>query len=195
VPAQHAFEALTVRHRREVRDLARRYASGAIDADGFGDRLHLVIYRGHSDAVTLGRHLAGDRHPQTEDDQLLGSEAADLDADYLNAFVADLKSGRYHLENGLADVDAISRRADFYAVKYRDSANQAFVDTSAEDELWHWRLGPTEHCADCQDLADLSPMTKHELWTTPGACDTDCKLGCACHLVRDSDGKQGFARV
>lgn len=185
---QAEFERIVARHRRDVERLVHRLKSGSIDADQFGDGLDAIVWKGHSDAITLGRNIAGDRRRQHEHDQLLALDIKDGEAEWLNKFVDDVKSGRYELEDGSTNYGEIQRRGNMYSVKYRASLNQAAVDASSPDELWIWRLGPTEHCPDCRMLASAGPLTRNELYTVPGACDTDCKLGCACHLERVSDG-------
>lgn len=188
MPHQAQYEAIVARHRRDVERLVSRLRSGAIDADQFGDGLDAIVWKGHSDAITLGRNIAGDRRKQDEHDQLIALDIKDGEAEWLNKFVEDVKSGRYALEDGSTNFAEIQRRGDMYSVKYRASLNQAAVEASGPDELWLWRLGPTEHCHDCRMLAAAGPLTGNELYTTPGACDTDCMLGCACRLERASDG-------
>lgn len=190
MPLQAQFHSLIVKHRRDVAKLANRLKSGAIDAQGFGDGLHAIVTHGHAEAMRLGRALAGNHLP--EDIALLAGDRADTEATWLNKFVADIEDGRYTLEDGSLNVDAVARRGDMYAVKYRHTANEAFVDASEPDEQWHWRKTALESCEDCVLLAHASPLTRDELYTTPGGCDTACLLGCKCYLERYSDGLVGF---
>lgn len=185
---QAQFDSLIRRHQRDVSRLVNRYQSGAIDAEGFGDGLDAVIWNGHSRAIALGRKLAGDKSPLNDDDQLLALDIKDGESEFLNRFVDDLATGRYTLDDGTLNLAQIERRANQYSVKYRASCCQAAVDASAPDEQWNWRLGPTEHCDSCRLLASASPLTRNELWTMPGSCDTECVLGCSCFLERVSDG-------
>lgn len=185
---QAEFDAIVARHRRDVERLVKRLKSGAIDADQFGDGLDAIVWKGHSDAVTLGRRAAGDRRRQTDADQLLGLDIKDREAEWLNPFVDDLRSGKYLLEDGSLNYARIERRANMYSVKYRATCTEAVLDGSAPGELWLWRLGPTEHCDDCRMLSLAGPLTRNELWTVPGASETACVLGCRCWLERASDG-------
>lgn len=185
---QADFESIVARHRRDVARLVKRFESGSITPDEFGDRLDAIIWKGHSDSVTLGRRAAGVRGRQTDADQLLGLDIKDREAEWLNAFADDLKGQKYRLADGALNYSRIEQRANMYSVKYRATVAESALDNSPAEELWLWRLGPTEHCPTCSMMASAGPLTRNELWTVPGACDTECLLGCACYLERASDG-------
>lgn len=190
---QEAFNALAARHRRDVTELARRLGSG-VDPQAWGDGMDAMLYRGHADAITIGRHLAGDRSAQTAEDLLLAVDIKDKEAEWLNKFVSDLEHGRYTLSDGSYNLPAIQSRANLYVEKIRASANEAFVETSEDDELFNWVMGGDEHCDECPMLQAASPLSKNELYTYPGEGSTPCLSNCKCHFVRVSDGKVGLKR-
>lgn len=186
---QADFEAIVRRHRRDVERLINRFKSGRIGAEEFGDGLDAIVWNGHSESVRLGRYSATGRgRSLSDEDQLLGLDIKDREAEWLNSFVDDLKSDKYRLESGDLNLRQIERRANMYSVKYRATVSESFIDNSPPDELWVWKLGLTEHCEECRTLAAASPLTRNELWTVPGASETSCVLGCRCWLERVSDG-------
>lgn len=189
---QADFERLVTRHRRQVDRLVDRYREGAISTEEFGDRMNAVLFRGHSDAVTLGRRLAGVRGRQTDDDQLLGLDNADRHGEFLSNFLADLDSGRYTLEDGTLNVGSVKRRADMYVQQLRSTANESFVENSPPEVTFDWILGANDHCSECPMMAAASPLTANELFIVPG--QATCLHNCTCRLVR-SDGVEGFKRV
>ena len=188
--SQAKLDALIDRHRRDVERLTKRLAKDG-DAEAFADDLYTVLTKGHSDAVTLGRQLAGDKRRQTEADQLLGLDTADHQTGWLDGFMADIEDGRYALEDGSLNVAQVKRRADMYVSQLRSTANQSFVDHSPERESFDWVMGMVEdHCSECPTMAAASPLTANELYIVPG--QATCLHNCHCHLIRLSDGVEGF---
>ena len=192
---QKRFERAIHHHRRSLTSLVQRLESGALDADEFGDSFDALLWKAHTDGVVLGRQHGGDRARANEDDELLGLEIKDGESEYLNNFIEDIKAGRYTDADGNLRVGAVKQRANLYISKVRGTANEAFVNASDDDELFDWIMLGTEHCDDCPQFAALSPFTKSELYTYPGAGDTECLGNCQCILVRRSDGKEGFKPV
>jgi len=195
IVTQTRFERTFAKHSRQANNIVKKLANKDLDAEQFGDAFDALLWKAHTDAITLGRKRAGDYAPQHEDDQNLALDIKDSDADYLNSFIDDIKSGRYTLEDGSLNADAIQSRAQLYIRKTRGSANESFVNASDDDDYFIWQLGFTEHCSDCIDLAAGSPYSKDELWTYPGQGDTVCLGNCACNLQRVSDGRKGFERA
>ena len=70
-----------------------------------------------------------------------------------------------------------------YAQALRGAFNAGAVFGGINDDKIYWRLGATEHCADCIAIAASGPYTVDTLPTVPGNGDTICKTNCACHLV------------
>lgn len=184
---QARFDRHFDKRSKQAQLLVRKLGDKELTVDQFGDAFDALLWQAHTDAVVLGRKRAGDHSPLGDDDQLLALDIKDSDADFLNGFLDRIRSG------DLSE-SQIRANAQLYINKTRGTANEAFVNASDSDDLFEWRLGITEHCNDCIDLAAGSPYGKGELWTHPAMGDTECKVNCACYLVRLSDGREGFRR-
>ena len=150
----------------------------------------------HSEAIKLGRALAGAK--PLDDDELLrqARTAKDTESEFLNNFVHQLKADdpRYVDEDGHFIEGSMDARATLYVGRLRGTANQHFVESSPPDLGWVWELGGNEHhCEDCPRMASLSPFTRDTLFSYPGDGSTECLGNCTCRLVR-SDGISGFGR-
>lgn len=178
---------------KELTKLCQDLANG-LSVDAFGGQMHDVLLRGHSGSWLRGKARSR-RDPLVSlspDDVLRVRDVHDLEGDYLAGFLDDLDRGRYTKADGSLDRAAIERRARMYGQRFRGTTNEAFVETSPDDDQFRWVLGVAEHCSGCLEMADLSPFSKDELWTYPGAGDLDCVTNCRCHIERVSDGLAGF---
>lgn len=199
IPGQADFEAMIGRRRRELHAITNRLIDdSAFGLDDWFEQFDAILLEGHTHAWQLGRNLAGDLSDDIND-LLRGMDRRDEESYYLRGFLEALrgKDARYWDEelDAWRD-DAIKARQDLYLGKMRATANDAFVESTppALDEFY-WRLGAVEdHCAECPELAELSPYEKATMFTHPGACDTPCKMNCTCYLER-GDGVVGFKRV
>lgn len=120
------------------------------------------------------------------------------EADFVLGFLNDLiaRDERYFLEGGGVDEDELLRRMRMYQGKMRGSAGWGFVDIETPVAEFDWVLGGVEdHCADCPELANLSPWYKVTLYTTPGAGDTPCLFNCKCWLVNTGTGETSVKPV
>lgn len=175
-------------------NLVERLAKGELSNDAFGLLFVGALDDGHSGSWVRGKARAL-RDPLTSLDSLdyrRIRDIHDLEQDFLAGFLDDLDAGRYTKPDGSLDSGAIGRRAQMYGLRLRGTANEAFVETSPADDQFKWVLGVSEHCSTCLELASLSPFSKDELWTFPGAGDTECVTHCNCHLERVRDGLRGF---
>lgn len=171
----------------------------------WAERFDKVLLDGHYEALRLGYERAGDFEYDPAELKVLARGIKDTESQYLqgyrdadgvwhNGFVQDLKSGddpRYFDEEGLLKPGSLDARSDLYVGRMRGTANEAFLDASPEDATYDWELGVSEHCADCIELADLSPYTRDTIISFPGDGGTSCLGNCGCRLVRD-DGVEGF---
>ena len=147
---------------------------------------------GHSRAAFLGRTKAGNDVPYGEFDQTFGTLVAEEEAIYADKFIDDILAGKYTREDGTINVEAIEARADFYEVRLRGTANEAWANTLDPEDLVYWLLGNNEnHCGTCEDLNNNSPYRPADLPVHPGDNATECSLGCDCTL-RSESGKTGF---
>lgn len=192
---QEDFASMLRSRRADVFRITSRLAVGLINEDDWADIFDAILFRGHTDAATMGRKLAGDPWPEGIIDQLRGRAAKDADAEFLASFINDLKTGRYVDDQGELRIGQVQNRTDLYLKKMRSTASKAFVETGDTDEEYTWILGANEHCIDCPRLAALSPFTIDTLFTHPGEGDTQCLSNCTCKLRRDSDGLHTFDRV
>jgi hypothetical protein len=173
--------------------IAKLERTGNVDA--FAARFADILEEVHLGAVYQGRTLAGVTGRIGDDDRTLARELVDRQAEFAEGFLDDLDSGRYTSADGKVSVPAIRNRAFMYLESVRGSANEAFVVFSEPDDTFEWELGLAEHCADCLELARLSPFEIDELYTKPGQCDTDCRSRCRCKLRRVRDQVSGFDYV
>lgn len=193
-----ALRAMMAKRRREFKAITKKLADGLITPVEWADLFEAILLEGHTQAAHLGRILAdGEQSKESIDDLLRGTAATDEERFFLHGFkdaLEALDSRYWDAENQVWLEDAITDRQANYLPKMRGTANSAWLDESPADAsiTWHDSDGPDE-CNDCHDYADLSPYTKDELPTVPGACRTPCLYNCNCWLT--IDGVTGFKPV
>jgi hypothetical protein len=187
IPRQSDYAAMVRRRIEQIDRLSGRLLNQSVSPEEWAGLFDAILFEGHTDAWVLGRQRAGDDAPRGEQDEWMGMAAKDGEAEFLNDFLQSIE------QEGLSEAQ-VRNRARSYVAKMRHTANEAFVETGADDEQYTWVLGATEHCPDCPRLASMSPWLKSTLWTTPGGHDTDCMSGCDCKLLRIRDGRSGFER-
>lgn len=195
LPTNADFAQLAHGNFARLKNLIDELAHGKLDVQLFGDRFHEALVSGHRDAWHLGARLGGRSATDAlhAEANLYGQEAADGESEWLDNFLSDIENGRYTDEEGNLKVSSIQSRSRLYSSKSRASANQGLLDAGAAHEEYEWRMTALEHCDDCPRMAALSPYRAHELFTTPGAGDTECISNCKCILIRLSDGVKGFS--
>lgn len=146
----------------------------------FGGDMAKLLEDAHTDAVYLGRAMAGDTAPPEWDDRKFASQVMDGQLDHLDAFVSDLQGERYLGEDGSWDADAIGRRAEMYLGRIVGTGNEAYGLTIDPETMIEWLLSNAENCADCPEIAAGSPYRAEEMPTWPGMCDTACRFNCRC---------------
>jgi len=154
-----------------------------------------VLQDAHGDAWSLGRRRAGVDGARNDDDDFLGRGIADQEmSDFFGDFIDRVAEGdpRYVDADGNLRLSNINARLDMYAHRMRGTANESFVLNSPRLSTFIWRLGDAEHCDDCIAMAADSPYTADNLWTYPGAGETECLTHCKCVVVRWQDGVTGF---
>lgn len=153
----------------------------------------LLLRRAHSDAIRIGRTLAGTEIPFTYMDQAAGDQAALDQSVYLTGFASDLTSGRYTNEDGNPKEKSIVQRSDLYGLSLVGTANDAWRRTQPNDEKVWWILDQDEsdHCTGCPAIESKNPWTMGTLPTVPGAGYTPCVGHCKCSL-RTEDGSEAF---
>ena len=181
--SQQRLDALVRRTRAEARSLADEHSSGRIDARTFGRRLADLLEDRHTEAVIIGRRHGGDDADEEDDDRLFAVGVVDDELEFIQGFVSALEK---------LDVprDAVARRAESYANRLTGTANETLV-LAADEPVWNWVLGSSDHCGDCVDLAQGGPYRMDELPTYPGSNDTNCLYNCRCSIVAES-GLAGF---
>lgn len=192
-PGQQGWQSFMGDARKEADALYGKLKAGDITAREWGEQFHSFLISHHAESWRLGRNQSGDFALDDETDLFIGISKADGDSQYLLKFIGDIEAGRYQDEDGVWKDGAFGQRQNLYVSKGRGTANEAFAESSDDDEAFDWVLGGTEdHCDDCPALAAASPWARDDLFTHPGAGDTPCLSHCKCHLVRKSDGISGF---
>ena len=186
VPAKKAAgidrkaKSIVSRYDRSFRSLTSRWLNGKIDADKFAERFSALLASGHDEAARYGARLAGHRG-RTLPADVLASLASTIatESEFLSDLISEVEDG----SRTVAEANLAARR---YAIRMSGTMSAAFHEASPEDAVFWWRLGGAEqHCQDCPRLAELSPMTKDEVFTRPREGETQCQCGCKCRLVRD----------
>ena len=176
-----AMNSLLQEARHDITTIAAQYAEQG-NANAFANALYDLMEQWHSEAAHFGRVLGGDRSPFEEDDREFGRIAASEDLEFLDAFLTDIKKGRYRDEEGNV-LPGLAARAQLYADAAKRSFQEAFVLTMPADSEIYWVLGGEEkHCPECPYYASQSPYTPDSLPTVPGAGETTCRSNCKCHL-------------
>lgn len=190
-----AYIRMLKARKKEVIKLTSQLVKATITPDEWGDLIYDVLVTAHTQAYKLGRSRGGDTKPDINLDLINGIAGADADQEYLFNFIQDIKNGRYSDSENNLIADSINNRTSLYLQKVRSTSSKGFIDVSADDETFTWKLGANEHCEDCPRIAALSPFTKETLFTHPGEGNTECLGNCTCVLVRDSDNRSTFERV
>lgn len=181
----------------EVDALHARLAAGSLDVEKWRRSFSKIIQDGHTGAHAFGRARGGVTGHVGELDRLVGREMLDTESEWLDEFAADLEDGEKYGEPGTEEFLAkrVRWRMRLYAGKMRGTANRAFVEAAADEDIFTWVLGATEkHCSDCPVFAGRT-YTKFTIPTYPGAGDTPCLGNCLCYLVRKRGNRPGFQRV
>ena len=188
-----------VEHR--VEQLTATLADGEIDSQGWAAAFRLLLSDGHAEAASVGRRLAGDLGPFSEEDRAAGAAAWQGQEEFFQGFLADLEAGRY--TKGTGDDAELNRRAfdaraKQYAAALKGTACEAFRDSMGDEPL-DWNLTPAEHCKpsqefayNCPDLAAESPKPASEWQTVPGGGKTPCRNHCLCHLSGGGYSTEGL---
>lgn len=177
-----AFQAWLIAARGELHSLLGRYTAGAITIPELQQAVHDLLTETHAGGVAFGRWRAGLMAPLSDADFLAGRAIADEQILYFARFTEALANG------DISEAQAAARM-DMYAMRVRGTASQAFLESSDSEALFYWILTAAEHCPDCPFLASQNPWLSSELYTTPGAGDTQCLSNCKCVLRRE-DGAQ-----
>lgn len=196
IPKDADFARLVTTHRQRIGALTNSLANGAFTPLEYIERLFELFEGGHTDAVLLGRRLAGDQAPNEADDLLFAQLVMDGEAEYLARFLTDIQNGRYTDESGALKVKPIAARARLYTGKYRGTANEVFVLSSDEGETFAWHQLTVEPCDDCPVIEAGGPYTLEQLAGIghPGQGRQACRTQCGCILRRISDNRFGFSR-
>jgi hypothetical protein len=181
---------------KDMEALTARLAGGDLSPAQWADEFDALLGDSHTDAWVLGRQRAGDLTARQIEDEIMGLGFKDVQSEFLRGFQDAIESGdpRYLLEDGTLNAHAINQRAKLYAARLRGTANEAFVEAGEDDDEYEWKLGPTEHCDDCIELAALGPYTKDTTLGHPGDGQTACKVNCHCRWYRTRSGLYGFSR-
>lgn len=196
-PSQAAFERLHASMSDDLASLAKKLVDGRLSPREWYDRFYDVLQERHTDSWVLGRWLGGDDSKPDHIDELAGRAMADQESAYLRDFLDKVESGGYLTDEGHLNLLKINWRSQLYTGKLRGTSNEAFIESSPDDDLFIWKLGAVaeDHCSDCPTLAAMSPWLKDELGTWPGSGGQPCLGNCKCSLVRESDGFSGFKPV
>jgi hypothetical protein len=171
--------------------LTRLHDGGLDDSDALGDGKQ-TLADAHSNAVYLGRRLAGSDSPYGDFDIEFGKLVAEEQSQFLEKFIADVQGGSYTDDDGNIDAEAIEMRAGFYENRLRGTANEAWCGSLDSEELIDWILDDgADSCTVCPDLAENGPYAPNDMPTWPGANETPCLFNCACE-ARTQSGKSGF---
>lgn len=194
VPTQKQYRKMVMQVRGELRGAIDLLAAGYIGPQEFADIADEILTRGHTKAIGLGRHLAGDLRVNEIVDAQVASLAMDRQAEYLQNFADKIAEGGYEDEFGLLDKDKVARRCDSYLHAMRGSANESFVSASGPDDLIDWKT-TTPNCPDCNAVQARGPFKASAMTQFPGDCQTRCLYACDCYLVRRKDRRRGFGKL
>jgi len=193
-PTDANFGSLVLSTRQTLNSLIDSLSGGDLDTFTFGLRMSDALREAHTEAVIMGRNLAGDLDPRELDDELFGALVMRDQDKFLARFVGDISAGRYSNPDGSLKLSQIKARAALYATRLRGTANDVFVLASPAGSMFAWHQLTAEPCDDCPRWEANSPYLESELTTKPGMGKTQCGVSCGCVLVRLDDGRIGFSR-
>ncbi len=193
-PTDASFAALVSGTRARLHALIDLVAGGDLDTFTFGLQMSEALRLAHTEAVILGRNLAGDLSPRELDDELFAAMVMRDQDKFLARFIGDIGAGRYSNDDGTLKLAQIKARANLYGSRLRGTANDVFVLASPVGALFAWHQLTVEPCEDCPRWEAGSPYLESQLTTKPGMGQTQCGVNCGCVLVRIDDGVIGFSR-
>lgn len=184
--------------RSRIDQLTSALADGKVTTKEWADLFREELKGRHAEAWSIGRRLAGDMAPHTEEDQKAGDKYWARQEEFFQNFIDDLESGRYTVkttddrsegEPGELNERAVGARARSFGRAIRGTLHWGFVETLKED-LGVWVLGDKDHCKpdpkfpfNCPDLAKEPPKRAADFETVPGAGDTPCLVNCDCTIA------------
>lgn len=183
---------------RRITEIAQDVASGRMDADEFEEAMSEVLRTLHIESHYAGQEISDWIPPQRALARDRGGAVAISEVQYLRGFALALAQldSRYW-EDGEWNERAIMARARSYLARSRGTAADGWTSATPGSEFVLWTLGGAEeHCEDCPFWEAKGPMLvdgdtnfgQDVLPFRPGEGETECLIGCKCHLTRVSDG-------
>ena len=135
----------------EMRSLTRGLWTGAISWEQAFELGMFNIRVGLTNAWHRGMASVGlQPSDMSPDEQIKLRQIISEEINYLAPFLDAIEQGSK--ANG-GKLGPLMQRAAMWANRFRDVENQARQSAKNDPKLV-WRLGPTEHCVDCANLAD-----------------------------------------
>lgn len=183
-PTQTSYRRLVLDCRNALYRLTPLLGEGNFAS--FEQQAKAVLAEAHAEAAAMGRRLGGDPAGRMPSDALIGMEAVRDDAQRLYGWMEQMraKDRRYYDEDGNLREPQVRNRLNLYTNRLRSTANKGFLVPGDDDALYDWVMLAVEHCSDCPGRQEGSPYTKRTLPGIPGDGSTECKVNCACVLVR-----------
>lgn len=192
-PSQSDWNDFMMGARGRLRGIVEKLKNGTAPRAVI-EETYAELLKMHTAAQVLGRQAAGALHAVDHVDAEVATYHMQGQGAFLAGFLADLEDHdpRYFdaETEGWRD-GPINVRLQMYASRLRGTAGIAFEANSPNDAEFLWKLGASEHCADCIDIASRNPWRKGELSAFPGDGSTACKVNCHCSLER-VDGAKCF---
>ena len=156
------------------------------DLDRFENEVLEHLQEAHTRGVILGRNWAGDMAPRELDDELFAGRTVENELAFFDAFLRDIRDGRYSDEVG-GYTSGLDNRLRMYGNKVGGTISEKFVLASPDTDTFQWVMLADEHCEDCPRWAAGGPYTKDLLPAYPRDGQSACKVNCKCVVIRSSD--------
>lgn len=197
------FLLLLTTTRNEFTAHISAYLAGTITLAGLSDALVGVLQNSHTDAVALGRQLAGvGGSDVTEADTAFADVIVAGQETFLAGLLRDLESGRYTTQavsDAITDMGpaeglisgALAARIDLWARRLRGSSNASWIMAQPEGTLVDWITTANESCDGCLGMEGDNPHVSDQMEAFPSDGLQPCGVNCKCFLSLAS-GEEGM---
>lgn len=184
-----------------LQEIARLVASGSMLPDEFEEAMSEVLLTLHRESHFAGQEIADWIPPSQGLARIRGGAVAQSEVQYIRGFalaLSQLDPRYWDADVSQFKLTPIEARVRSYLARARGTAGDGWTNATPPSEFVEWTLGGAEeHCEDCPFWAAKGPMlldgsTNQFEFTVlpfkPGEGETECLIGCKCHLTRVSDG-------
>lgn len=139
----------------------------------FASEFFKLMRTGAEEAYDRGRQSTG-KAIDADSSKTYAALLVTQQAPFIYKFGDDVRLNRGNMDK--------VRRAEMYGVQLDAAFMAGLLRACPSHWVVEWKLGPTEHCEDCEHISGDGPYTVGTMPTVPGAGETSCLSNCGCYL-------------